>query len=202
MRRYIPGAFAAVLLQAIGGPVNAQDVLVQKFMFNKIKHPNEIQFILTTITSDEFRAAASAIATAYGIPPNVIVTTIGVAEALRKAESKSGDELRGAFQSPPGYTICEAIWHNPSLNCGNTFNASYRRAKAGGGGLDGLHWYGVVRRPRPGQGRCWIDGVVEIRFVKAEQRARYPCQPYGICAWLEGPGGHGRNVPCGVPEEG
>lgn len=175
----------------------SNDIILFAKRMNRINHPT----ILSTINSNEFKNIAKAIAVYYGISPQSVDQGVafvnGAARATVNYDVTAGTTHRGLISSPPGYTICRADWINPSLNCNNTFNASIRRGR-----LDGLHMYMVVNQPRQSwSGRCWIDGYIAITFVRPSERSRYNCTPYGHCAWLEGPGGRGRNLPCGVPPD-
>lgn len=175
----------------------APDVQLFAKRMNKITHPT----ILHTLNSNEFKNVAKGIAAYYGVSPESVDQGIGMVNAVARVtvnhDVTAGTTHRGYIGSPPGYTICEARWIEPSLNCNNTFNASIRRGR-----LDGLHMYMVVNEPKQAwAGRCWIDGYIAVTFVRPEERSQYPCMPYGNCAWIEGPGGRGRNVACGVPPD-
>jgi hypothetical protein len=194
----------SIVCLLIVSPAASQEIQVFETRLNKVENPSALDKVGTILNTREVQAAAKAAAgLLYGIPPETVDRVVGIANTAVHYDATKGTTSTGYIQSPAGYTICQAEWMNPSLTCNNTFNASYRRARPNGQGIDGLHWQMVVNKPPVLESvRCWVDGTVKVTFVKPELREKYHCQPYGYCAWLEGPKDKGRNVKCGVPEEG
>ena len=118
------------------------------------------------LDTQETRMIGDAVTAYYGC---VGCATL-MSESMRKIVPlpAGGNEHKGVIQAPVGYTVCHAYVKDPSVNCNGTFTGSYRTADdPNSARLDGLHWYMVVPRPGPGQGRCWVEGTVVVEFVKA-----------------------------------
>lgn len=205
------GIGCALLL--IGIPAFAQDpeFLVDVRRLNKVENPTDISVWVgyngncqpgspRCAPNDESRNSVIWISDR---PATEFATTpIGPVNSNIYVE-KDGNSYRGWIQAPVDYTVCKAAvnqfdgnrpadsfrgGYGPSLNCGNTFNASYRTADdPESAKIDGLHFYMVVNKPKLFGGRCWVDGVVTVTFVRASSKNKYDfCRKSGEIAWTYG----------------
>ena len=164
---------------------HAQDILVSAYHLDMIENPSEPARWWKQINPQDGEAILNTIATDYGYPGGG-TTVINTVNAVI-GHSDHGEDHKGWFQSPVGYTVCSAYVQNPSVNCNGTFAGSYRSADdPNSGGIDGLHYYIVVPVPNIGGGRCWAEGTVVITFVNAIKKPQFPCHRSGEIAFHYG----------------
>lgn len=168
-------------------PASAQgtDILVDARRLNKVENPSELDRWRKVIDAREARLIGDAITSYYGCVG--CYSRVGDAINTIVPLPAGGEEHKGVVQAPVGYTVCRAYVKNPSVTCNGTFTGSYRTANdPNSANLDGLHWYMVVPKPKPGKGRCWVDGTVVVEFVKAEIRSKMKCRSTGEIAFHYG----------------
>lgn len=154
-----------------------KDVLMTAQRLNKVENPSEIaRWWTSVINTKEGKAIADMLATSFGYPRGGAAAIEGIAAIVGPGRN-AGNEHWGTIQAPVGYTACTAFVREPSVNCNGTFTGVLRTADhSQSGGIDGLHWYMVVPRPNIGAGRCWVDGIVVVTFVRASKKADFKCQ--------------------------
>lgn len=195
--RHFSFIFLLVGLLFLPSRAKAQDFQVDVRRLDQVENPSELQRWGHIADTPEGKALIAIGLSYFGVPPAYAATAATAITAAMGNFPASGTSHVGYIQAPVGYTVCHAEVHQwdpnkpdhiggygPSLNCGNTFNATYRTADdPHSANIDGLHWYMVVNRPGIGAGSCWVDGMVSVFFVKYEKKGNYNCAHSGDVAW-------------------
>jgi hypothetical protein len=128
--------------------------------------PNFIEWFAKQRTSPEGVAITKAVASYYGVPPEVVNISTEKFWKGQLQDTAAGDEHRGMLASPAGYQICSATKDgDASITGPSTLNvAVWRRPD-----FSGLAWYAVVPTPGAlGAGGNWAHANFFVSFVKSD----------------------------------
>lgn len=179
MARLIPVLLVAILTWVLPSNSRSQEYLVTAKRLNKVEDPSEMSRWIDVVNTPEGIAIISTVASVIGTPGLGAAVISGI-QSIPKSAKDEGEAHWGYIKAPVGYTSCYSYVKDPSVNCNGTFTGVLTTADQSPDRIDGLHWYAVVPRPLPTRGRCWVDGVVVVAFVKANEPTPSGCSPTNI----------------------
>lgn len=178
-------------------PVSAQNeqnsspqFLIQEFNIDFSAQRNLWDETLKSIDTDEFKAAASSVASYYGVPSQETATSIAALGVAARGRSDAGEEHRAIFTAPDGYTTCrvELINYSPKFQSGPsdvTFNVRIKRSchpKEDNFGyyiVAPLSWAGTRVAARVRATYVLADPPTVVRLTNEGK-----CMRNNFCAWL------------------
>jgi hypothetical protein len=105
--------------------------LYEEYNLNFVGQSKSWGKVTEVIKSSEFKYAAAAIATYYGTDPQTAEKWIGNAQSLvPQGQVNEGEEHKGAFHAPDGYTTCNMYYSMQTSyadNSDTTFNLNLKR---------------------------------------------------------------------------
>lgn len=160
---------ASALMMAFS-PVNAEAkpvVMVAKY--NPVSHPKDIQDAISECHANDLcRGTASALAAAFGLPKQELIT-LDVTGHLMQNRRSRGEDHYTVLLPPAGYRVCRALMKMISINPPAGARSSHFSLQAVS---DRVQIYSWVPRGSLGQGRRWIDATIYVTAVKARDYYR------------------------------
>jgi hypothetical protein len=172
------------LLIAFTGPLctgaRADEVFVyQRIHFDQTRNPRDVLADITEPIRNPITGPLIVAAAIYfGVPPNYIKTAAGIAAS--QATKIIGEEADTQWHVPTGYSYCAVRPVILSVVPAGGDRASLYEFAAEPTAV-GLHtWTPALG---VGQGRSWVEGEIEILWVKIDQKEMYSsvgkCAPLG-----------------------
>jgi hypothetical protein len=171
---------------------HSQEFLIQDYIFN-INHPQEWwEPLLKNLGSPEAQAAATAVATYYGVNASTAVALVQA--AINNVSRTQPQDQYGFFPVPvDGYTFCRAerLNFNAEDNPDHRITMNLRSIRQEN--QDGVAYYTVVPSGTSLQARIRVIFVKANapRVVQLTNAGR--CQAHNVCPMIHGPGGTADN---------
>jgi hypothetical protein len=166
--------------------------------------------VIEFIGSDEFKTFATLVGAYYGVSPEVVDQITGAVNTIAPSgQINEGEDHRGVFAAPDGYTVCRVDWDmsaefDPGLS-DTIFNLRYgRTCQPPAEDNVGYH---IVTPDKAWGDPTSVTATLGITYVLADppEVVRLTqagiCQPHNRCAALCKNGDCKENVDSCVPED-